>query len=314
MSTFPKTSMNPIEEPLHELNTERTLLEIQGVTCDRNYVHVIGIYALLCIVPCSLLYLWPTAGIVTSILVFISIVQDVRGRQGWIRGLLLKHCGENIISWYPARIPTEANKRPKVVPSVIIALPYTIHKTQRWPLIMVFCIWTSVISLSLLSGSLGSNSYAWLCGLLLCITLACFAIPNPKPEKNIQNIAKHNKIRSIWNKKDRGRQLVVLLYEDGINGGGLTTFLQNYRDFIPPTDSFLLLLEESVQRQVAFPSSILGTKKPPESIASLFPQPISSIPSSTHATYTHGWSSVIVRTPFTEEAIEEIFSFIDTAE
>lgn len=306
--------MNPIEEPLYELNTERNLLEIQGVTCDRNYLHVIGIYALLCIIPCALLYLWPTAGLVTALLIFFSIAQDLRGRQGWIRGLLLKHCGENIISWYQERIPTQANQRPDVVPSVIVALPYTIHKTKKWPLFFVLCIWVCVISLSLLSGALAANSYAWLCGLLLCITLTCFAIPNPKPEKNIQNIVRHNQIRSIWSKKERNRRLVVLLFEDGVNGGGLTTFLQNYRDFIPPTDSFLLLLEESAQRQIAFPSSILGTKKPPEAIASLFPQPISSIPSSTHATYTHGWSSIIVHTPFTEEAIEEVFSFIDTAE
>ncbi|MAA78490.1 MAG: hypothetical protein CL916_04460, partial [Deltaproteobacteria bacterium] len=133
-------------------------------------------------------------------------------------------------------------------------------------------------------------------------------------QKNTQNIARHNTIRSIWNKKSRNRQLVVLLYEDGINGGGLNTFLQNYSDFIPPTDSFLLQLEESQEHQVSFPSSILGTKKPLESIASLFSQPISSMPNSTYATYTYGWSSIIVQTPFSEEDIEEIFSLVDTTE
>ena len=67
--------MNPIqEEPLYELNTERNLLEIQGVTCDRNYLHVVGIYALLCIVPCSLLYLWSQAGLVTSLFIVSFII------------------------------------------------------------------------------------------------------------------------------------------------------------------------------------------------------------------------------------------------
>ena len=307
--------MTPIqEEPLYELNTERNLLEIQGVTCDRNYLHVVGIYALLCIVPCSLLYLWPQAGIVTSLLIFFSIIQDIRGRQGWIRGLLLKHCGKNIISWYQQRIPTQANERPAVVPSVIIALPYTVHKLQKWPFVFIFCIWACVISLPLLARMLGPHSHAWGSGLLLCTTLICFAFPNPKHQKNTAIIERHNKIRATWNKKERNRQLVVLLYEDGINGGGITTFLQNYRDFVPPTDSFILLLEESEQYQVSFPSSILGTKKPTASISSLFPQPISSVPSSAHVTYTYGWSSVIIQTPFTEKYIEEIFSIVDTAE
>ena len=176
--------MNSIqEEPLYELNTERNLLEIQGVTCDRNYLHVVGIYALLCIVPGSLLYLWPKAGLVTSLFIFFSIIQDLRGRQGWIRGLLLKHCGQNIISWYQHRIPTKANERPPVVPSVIVALPYTVHKMQRWPLILILCIWVCVISLPLLAGPLGAHIYAWISGLLLCTTLVCFAFPNPKKQK-----------------------------------------------------------------------------------------------------------------------------------
>lgn len=302
------------EEPLYELNTERNLLEIQGVTCDRNYLHVVGIYALLCIAPCSLLYLWPQAGLITSLCIFFSIIQDIRGKQGWIRGLLLKHCGKNIISWYHQRIPTQAYERPPVVPSVVVALPYTIHKIKKWPFVTILGMWVFVMSMPFLAGMLGTHIHAWISGLLLCITLVCFAFPHPKQQINTHNIEKHNKIRSVWNNRVRRRKLVVLLYEDGINGGGLSTFLQNYRDFVPPTHSFLLLLEEAQQRQVSFPSFLLGTKKPPESVASLFPQPISSIPSSAHATYTYGWSSVIVHTPFTEGDIEEIFSFVDTVE
>ena len=307
--------MIPIqEEPLYELDTERNLLEIQGVTCDRNYVHVVGIYALLCIIPCSLLYLWSAAGIVTSLFVLVSIIQDVRGRQGWIRGLLLKHCGKNIISWYHERIPTQANKRPDVVPSVIIALPYTVHHIKRWPFILIFCIWTCVISLPLIAGMTTPMSYAWLCGILLSITLICFALPTSPPQKKTINIERHNKIRSVWNKKERKRHLVVLLYEDGINGGGLTTFLQNYRDFVPTTDSFVLHFEESEQQQFFFPSSILGTKRPKETLSSLFSEPVSSLPSSTYATYSYGWSTIVAHTPFSEESIEEILSLVDTVE
>ena len=121
------------KEPLYELATDRELLEIQGVTLDKNHLHIIGIYALICIIPCALLYFWFQAGVFTLTLVFISLLKDIRGRQGWVRGLLLKHCGKNIISWFPERIPSEAKKSPPSVPSVIVALPYTIHQYKKWP-------------------------------------------------------------------------------------------------------------------------------------------------------------------------------------
>ena len=87
----------------------------------------------------------------------------------------------------------------------------------------------------------------------------------------------------------------MLLYEDGVNGGGLTTFYKTIVILFHRTISSLDLGGVCSDKS-HIPSSIFGNKKAlSEPIASLFPQPISSISSSTHATYTHGWILVIVK-------------------
>ena len=43
------------KEPLHDLITDRHLLEVQGVTLDRSDIHIIGLYSFACILPTILL-------------------------------------------------------------------------------------------------------------------------------------------------------------------------------------------------------------------------------------------------------------------
>ena len=282
------------------------------MTLDKNHLHIIGIYALICIIPCALLYFWFQAGVFTLTLIFISLLKDIRGRQGWVRGLLLKHCGKNIISWFPERIPSEAKKSPPSVPSVIVALPYTIHQYKKWPFVTVIFICVTIAFLPAIANLLSSAVYAWVAGSLLLLTLICFGLPNPQEELHPKSISHHNTIQQIWNKKSRNRKLAILLYADGINGGGLSTFLQNYEDFIPPDKSFLVSIEEAQELEYALPSSFLGTCTPSEFVQALLPSSTISVPSTFQSTYTHGWSSIIVRTPFSEESIEKVLSLIDT--
>lgn len=301
------------EEPLYELSTDRELLEIQGVTFDKNHLHIIGIYAFICIIPCALLNLWFHAGVISLSFVCISVLQDIRGRQGWVRGLLLKHCGKNIISWYPERIPVEANKIPDVVPSVIIALPYTKHKHKNWPLWIVFFICSFLVLLPFISNLTTPSAYVWCAGILFTLTLTCFALPHTPKQYHSQSIHQHNHIQKVWFQKERTRRLVVLLYEDGINGGGISTFLRNYEDFIPPDQSFLVCLKEGPLKY-SLPSFLFGTRTPAQFVKSILPESTTSTPSTIQATYTYGWSSFIVHTPFSDACFEELFSLIDVVE
>ena len=68
------------EESLQELSTDSNLLEIQGVTLDRNHIRVLGIYAFLSIIPTGLFYFWPQAGAIASTLSNPTCPMQMKGQ------------------------------------------------------------------------------------------------------------------------------------------------------------------------------------------------------------------------------------------
>ena len=122
------------KEPLHELITDRHLLEVQGVTLDRSDIHIIGIYSFACVFPTALFWFWPALAGILFLIILFSAQKDIRGKQGWIRSFLLKDTGENIISWFPERIPQQANELPSPEKTLILALGMAAGVVLSFPL------------------------------------------------------------------------------------------------------------------------------------------------------------------------------------
>lgn len=309
---LPRTKMTTAtDESIPKLSTDSSLIEIQGVTLDRSHIRVLGIYAFLSIVPTVLFYFWPQAGGIALLVFLYSAQKEIRGKQGWMRTFLLKHCGKNIISWFPERLPSHPNTLPEPAPSIVIALPHNVHEIEVWP---QFGIVVCTMSCALLPLSIYIEQpiiLAWAAGFFLVTTIICFALPGPAVKPAEDCIKQHNQILKSWQSEKRNHRLAIVLYEDGVNGGGIPTFLQNYEDFIPANQTRLFFVEQSENNQYFVPKGLFGklstSSVPAEVIAN--PQGKTHTMFSAHA---YGWNSALVQTPFNKENLEKLFAQMDS--
>jgi hypothetical protein len=150
----------------------------------------------------------------------------------------------------------------------------------------------------------------WAAGIFLFTTLLCFALPDPPQLSSEYCITQHNLILSLWQSKERNHRLAILLYEDGVNGGGIPTFLKNYEDFIPSAQTRLVFFEQSEQTQYFRPMGLFGTVSSKNSL----PEFMSNSEGKIHTMYsahTHGWNSILVETPFDKVSLEKVFEHFD---
>ena len=298
--------MTAHEESFAEYQTDIQLLEIQGITLHANNKHIIGMYALFSTLTLLLSYFWSMAGIILTVLLWLSIVQDVRGKNGWIRSFLLKSCGRNIVSWFPQRLPTEAGKAPETASTVVCALPRNTYKRQNSLFYVLMAMATAVSIIPIIAPS----AFLWAIMSFFLLTLICFALPPIQHIYEPNAHEKHNLLLQTWNAQERKHRISIVLYEDGFNAGGIPTFLQNYSDFLPKEQTLIVFLEYGESKSFFRPQGLFS--KP--SLPSYLQETLASTSGKLHAmsgARVYGWNSFLIASPMEAKDIEEICTTID---
>lgn len=299
--------MTAHEESFAQYQTDIQFLEVQGITLHTNNRHIIGMYGIFSMLTLALSYFWSTAGLLLTGLLWLSIIQDIRGKNGWVRSFLLKSSGKNIVSWFPERLPTEAKKAPTPASSVVFALPRNMYKIQESIpyLLIAMAALVSIIPIII------PSAFPWTITSFLLITLICFSLPPIQHIRSSNSHEIHNLLLHTWNTQERRHRLSILLYEDGFNGGGIPTFLQNYSDFIPQEHTLVVFLDHGERQAFFRPQGFFGKASTP----SYLEETLSKAEGKLHSMFcarVYGWNSVLIESPMEKKNIEDICNTIDT--
>ena len=107
------------------LATNHSRVELQGIACHPSPWKQVMTYALCGGMAILLTFTWKTGGVMLALAILLSAVIEVEGGQGWLKKILIRKAGSNIIIWKSPRFSTPIDWEPPEKPVLIVNLPRT---------------------------------------------------------------------------------------------------------------------------------------------------------------------------------------------
>jgi hypothetical protein len=264
-----RDSMNRMDLSSHELlkshalatakpfASDFRLVELQGVTLHRHHTRVVAIYALMGGAVGVLSILLPIIGGLLCLALALSAAADIRGGRGWVRNLLLRDSGLNLLLWKtrgeegegPVDRPKEflrvEDGQEQGPPRLVIGLPLTqppSQKTRKNSQRALMAVGLTTLAFPLLPILTLGTIALWLSLFLISLgILGLFVLSKPKPVP-IHNGALLPKILGQIGQLSHS-QVLVALVDSGFGSDALSTLLRNFKSYLPNGSTEILYCE-----------------------------------------------------------------------